>query len=297
VTGKGGELSGGELGLERDRERRWIAGVIGTLSLLASLALGLALALSAAGSKWRADFEGIATIEIPASDDPAIQAAQLRDVLDILRMDPAIERAQPLSRERAEALLAPWLGAENVAALPLPALIDARLKKGVKFDSGALESTLTTVARGAKVDDHARWLGGFLAVARAAGIVAAVVVIAVGIAAAGAVGFATRAGLAMHRDAVDLLHLVGAEDRYIARQFARAALRLAFVGAALGTGAGAAVLALAHAFATATGTLAFPLPSLDPWGWAALAFVPLAATAVAAIAAYATVMRALARIV
>ena len=62
----GAELKGSELGLERDRERRWIAGVIGTLSLLAALALGLALALSSAGSKWRADFEGIATIESPA---------------------------------------------------------------------------------------------------------------------------------------------------------------------------------------------------------------------------------------
>ncbi len=293
----GAELKGSELGLERDRERRWIAGVIGTLSLLAALALGLALALSSAGSKWRADFEGIATIEIPATPDPARQAQQLRDVLDILRLDPAIEHAQALPRERAEALLAPWLGAENVRALPLPTLVDARLKKGVYFDAGALESTIKTAAPGAQVDDHARWLGGFLAVARAAGIVALVVVVAVGIAAAGAVGFATRAGLAMHREAVDILHLVGAEDRYIARQFARAALRLAFVGSAIGTGLGASVLAGAYMLATATGALAFPLPTLDPLGWAILAAVPLAATLVAAISAYATVMRALARIV
>lgn len=288
---------GGALGLERDRERRWIAGVIGTLSLLATLALGLALSLSGAGAQWRADFEGILTVEIPAEDDGARQAAKLAAALAVLRGEPAIERAEPLGQARAQALLAPWLGAAAVQALPLPALIDARLRKGSKIDLPALQAKLEAAAPGARVDDHARWLAGFLALARAAGIVAFVVTAAVGLAAAGAVGFATRAGLAMHREAVDLLHLVGAEDRYIAVQFARAALRLALAGSALGTGAGAAVLAMAYWTATAAGALAFPLPALDPWGWAAIGLVPLGATFVAAASAYATVLRALARIV
>ncbi len=288
---------GGAIGIERDRERRWIAGVIGTLSLLATLALGLALSLSAAGSQWRADFAGILTVEVPAEDDPAAQAAKTAAVLALLRADPAIERAEALDRARAQALLAPWLGAAALGALPLPDLIDARLRKGSKPDLPALQARLEAVAPGARADDHARWLSGFLALARAAGIVAFVVTAAVALAAAGAVGFATRAGLAMHRDAVDLLHLVGAEDRYIAFQFARAALRLALAGSALGTGGGAAVLALAYWTATASGALAFPLPALDPWGWAAIGLVPLGATAVAAASAYATVLRALARIV
>ncbi|MCM0019404.1 MAG: hypothetical protein NBV67_05370 [Tagaea sp.] len=288
---------GGAIGIERDRERRWIAGVIGTLSLLATLALGLALSLSSAGSQWRAEFEGILTVEIPADDDDARQAAKLAAALAVLRAEPGVERAEALGRARAQALLAPWLGAAAIEALPLPALIDARLRKGARLDLPALQTKLEAVAPGARADDHARWLSGFLALARAAGIVAFVVTAAVALAAAGAVGFATRAGLAMHRDAVDLLHLVGAEDRYIAAQFARAALRLALAGSALGTGGGAAVLALAHWTATASGALAFPLPALDLLGWAAIGVVPLGATSVAALSAYATVMRALARIV
>ncbi len=288
---------GGALGLERDRERRWIAGVIGTLSLLATLALGLALSLSAAGAQWRADFEGILTVEIPAEDDAAAQAAKVAAALAVLRADPAIERAEALGRTRAQALLAPWLGQTPLDALPLPALIDARARKGAKVDLPALQARLDAAVAGARADAHARWLAGFLALARAAGIVAFVVTAAVAIAAAGAGGCATRAGLAMHREAVDLLHLVGAADSYIAGQFARAALRLALAGSALGALAGAVVLAVAHAVATASGALAFPLPALDLAGWAAIGLVPAGATAVAAASAYATVLRALARIV
>jgi cell division transport system permease protein len=100
----------------------------------------------------------------------------------------------------------------------------------------------------------------------------------------------------MHREAVDLLHLVGAEDGYIAGQFANAAMRLAFAGSATGALGGAAVLALAHSIASSAGTLAFPLPALTAFDWIALAGIPLAATVVAAVAAYSTVMRNLGRI-
>jgi cell division transport system permease protein len=280
---------GGELALERDRERRWIAAVVGALAFLATLALGLALALAGTAGRWQASFQGTLTVELPAGADSAA-------VLRALRAEPTILRVEPIERSKSEALLAPWLGAANVAQLPIPALIDVKLRDGAFVDVRALETRLAALTPGTQVDDHARWLGGFLALARAALIVASIVVVAVGLAAASCVAFATRAGLAMHREAVDLLHLVGAEDGYIAVQFASAAMRLAFVGAATGALGGAAVLALAHSIASAAATLAFPLPALTATDWIALALVPLAATAVAAVAAYVTVMRNLGRI-
>ncbi|MBL8806455.1 MAG: cell division protein [Rhodospirillales bacterium] len=280
---------GGELALERDRERRWIAAVVGALAFLATLALGLALALAGTAQRWQSSFEGTLTAEIPAGGDAA---AALR----VLRAEPGVARAELLARAKAEALLAPWLGAGNLADLPIPALIDVKLREKVRVDVPGLRTRLAAAVPGATLDDHSGWLAGFLALARAATIVASIVVVAVALAAASCVAFATRAGLAMHREAVDLLHLVGAEDRYIAGQFAHAAMRLAFAGASAGALGAAAVLAVAHSVASTAQSLAVPLPALGAWDWAALAAVPLAATVVAAAAAYATVMRNLGRI-
>lgn len=280
---------GGELALERDRERRWIAAVVGALAFLATLALGLALALAGTAQRWQSSFEGTLTAEIPAGGDAA---AALR----ALRAEPGVARAELLARAKAEALLAPWLGAGNLADLPIPALIDVKLREKVRVDVPGLRTRLAAAVPGATLDDHSGWLAGFLALARAATIVASIVVVAVALAAASCVAFATRAGLAMHREAVDLLHLVGAEDRYIAGQFAHAAMRLAFAGASAGALGAAAVLAVAHSVASTAQSLAVPLPALGAWDWAALAAVPLAATVVAAAAAYATVMRNLGRI-
>lgn len=280
---------GGELALERDRERRWIAAVVGALAFLATLALGLALALAGTAQRWQSSFEGTLTAEIPAGGDAA---AALR----ALRAEPGVAHAELLARAKAEALLAPWLGAGNLADLPIPALIDVKLREKVRVDVPGLRTRLAAAVPGATLDDHSGWLAGFLALARAATIVASIVVVAVALAAASCVAFATRAGLAMHREAVDLLHLVGAEDRYIAGQFAHAAMRLAFAGASAGALGAAAVLAVAHSVASTAQSLAVPLPALGAWDWAALAAVPLAATVVAAAAAYATVMRNLGRI-
>jgi cell division transport system permease protein len=280
---------GGELALERDRERRWIAAVVGALAFLATLALGLALALAGTAQRWQASFQGTLTAELPAGSDT-------NAALRALRAEAGVARAEAVARTRAESLLAPWLGAGNLADLPIPVLVDVRLREGARADLPGMRARLAAAVPGAEIDDHSSWLSGFLALARAATIVASIVVAAVALAAASCVAFATRAGLAMHREAVDLLHLVGAEDAYIAGQFARAAMRLAFAGAALGALGAAAVLAVAHSVASSAETLAFPLPALGALDWLALAAVPLAATAVAAVAAYATVMRNLGRI-
>jgi cell division transport system permease protein len=280
---------GSELALERDRERRWIAAVVAALAFLATLALGLALALSGTALRWQTSFAGTLTLELPAGADP-------EPALAVLRADRTIASATALPRAAAEALLAPWLGAENLQDLPIPLLVDIRTVPGAVLDLPALALKLEAAVPGAALDDHGRWLAGFLALARAASLVAAIVLGAVALAAASCVAFATRAGLAMHREAVDLLHLVGAPDGYIAVQFARAAMRLAFAGAAIGALGAAGVLLLAYSIAGASGNLAFPLPALRPGDWLLLASVPVAATLVAAAAAYGTVMRNLARI-
>ena len=73
-----------------------------------------------------------------------------------------------------------------------------------------------------------RWLGGavFLLIAAAAAAV---------------VAFATRAGLAARRDVVEVLHLAGAEDSFIAMLFQARFARVAGLAGLLGAGAAAAL--------------------------------------------------------
>lgn len=51
-----------------------------------------------------------------------------------------------------------------------------------------------------------------------------------------AIAFATRGAMAGNREIIDVLHLVGAEDRYIAQEFQGHFLRLGLKGGAIGGG-------------------------------------------------------------
>ncbi|MGE0095957.1 MAG: cell division protein FtsX, partial [Alphaproteobacteria bacterium] len=107
--------------------------------------------------------------------------------------------------------------------------------------------------------------------------------------------FATRTGLALHHDVVSVLHMVGARDGFIARQFERHALWLSFKGGILGLVlAGATLIALDRIGAELAPSL-LPRFELGWPQWLALLAVPVAGMIIATVTARVTVMRTLAK--
>ncbi|HSE78234.1 MAG TPA: FtsX-like permease family protein [Alphaproteobacteria bacterium] len=280
----------------------WIAAA---MAMLAALALGAAFIIDDASARWRQALTGQLTVELPplapASDAIAAsrtEADRLAAALAVLRDSAGIARAEPLSRARVAALVEPWLGGGiGAAGLPLPQLIDVRLSNDGTIDIAALRERLAGAAPGAIVDDHRSWTDGLVRLANI-GLAAAIsIVILVAAVAALSVVQATRARLALHREAIELLHLIGATDQYIAREFARDALIVAFFGAVIGVASaaafGAAVLAGAPDFAI--GAPALHLGAIGPGGWLVLSSLPLWTAALALVTAWITARRALRR--
>lgn len=270
--------------------------IVGIMVFLAALALAAALALSGAANRWTAGLKGTLTVEIPvdAAQDPRGPDERLKSVLDVLRATPGIEMAQPIAPERIAQMIEPWLGSDaQTRDLPLPQMIDVRVFPGAEPDLTALGARLAEASPGTVVDDHRSWLDGLIRLARLAVGLAAGVVVLIGLAAAGCVVFATRAGLAAHQQAIEILHLMGAHDGYIARQFARLALARSAAGAVGGAIAAAASFHLLGFAARAIDPVLVPGLRLEPWHWILLAALPAAAVAVATLTARRTAMHAL----
>ncbi|HZT50985.1 MAG TPA: cell division protein, partial [Stellaceae bacterium] len=212
-----------------------------------------------------------------------------------------IVAARPLPRAEVAKLLEPWLGPTLPAdELALPRLIDVRVDTARGADLEGLGKALAKAAPSAVLDDHRLWLERLAALVRAAQATALGIVVLIGGAAVLTVIFTTRAGLAVHRDVIELLHLMGARDSYIASQFQYQALRLGLGGGALGLGlALATLLGLGHAADAASvfGDATVPLPSmrLTLRDWAMLPLFPAAAAMLAMVTARVTVLGALSR--
>ncbi|WP_207479902.1 cell division protein FtsX [Arenibaculum pallidiluteum] len=283
-----------DLPLERDEAGRFLPWIVALMAYLAILALAGAAAVHGLAQRWDSGLSGSLTVQVApaAGRGPASLQARLDAALGVLRETPGVAAAEPLDAQAVGGLLSPWLGGDGnlLRELPLPGLIDVTLAPGAAVDIPSLRTRLAEAAPGASVDDHQAWLGEALRLARTIEAIALAVVVLVGAALALAVVFVARAGLAIHAQVVELLHLVGATDGYVAGQFQRHVLRLAGRGALVGGAAAALTLA---AFGLAAGD---SVPAAPAGAWAALVLVPLAAAALAALTARLTVLRALGRL-
>jgi cell division transport system permease protein len=281
---------GPALRLRQARTRLHLDWIVAAMAFLAALAFAGALTVTDQATRWRTGLAGNLTVEISSSGT----AADLSAALAVLRATPGVARAEPLTRDQVSKLLAPWLGSSAlVETLPVPQLIDIALLPGASIDTPALAERLAEAAPGTMIDDHGRWLGQLLRLATMASLAALVIVAVVALSAVIAVTITTRAGLALHHEAIDLLHLIGAEDRYIAREFAREALLLGMRGSLIGVALAIAALYILIALAPTLESILIPSLTPRPGSVATLALVALGAAGLCGFTAWATVMNEL----
>lgn len=293
-----------DLPLERDETARFLPWIVAFIVFLAALALAATLVVGEAVSAWNQGLSNAVTVQVPppAKGDAAAAQRRVEATLAALRAMPDVAGADPVPADKIRSLLEPWLGSgSGVEELPLPALIDVRLKNPDKADLAAMKAQLDAVSSEISLDSHRLWLDQLIGRVRLAQMVAIGVVLLNALAAVGTVVFATRTGLMVHLRIIEVLHLMGATDRYIARQFAMQALRLGLRGGLIGIVPALVALVLVTrvggdwAGGDFGGWLG-PDVALRPWQWAVLLLVPLATAAIAAVTAWRTVMRTLERL-
>ena len=122
--------------------------------------------------------------------------------------------------------------------MPLPAVIAVRLTDPDANWTG-WPSRLDVAAPGTLVESHGVWIGRLAVLARSLQACAGLALLLVAAVAAAVIAVATRAGMAARREAIEIVHGLGATDSYIAARFAGRATLLAATGGIAG-----AVLAL-----------------------------------------------------
>ncbi len=282
--------------LDRDASGRYLPLLVAIMVYLAALALAGAISVNKLAERWDSGLSGALTVQIPAGSAAAEDGPALDALVTALRASPGVLSVEPMDKTEITALLEPWLG-DSVAAgdLPLPRLVAVTVEPGATPDIEGLRAQLQDLAPGSQLEDHQRWLARLLDLARAVEIMAGVVVLLVLLAACIMVTFVTRMGLAAHEQAIELLHLIGAQDSYVARQFENRALSLGLRGGILGLLCAMPTLYLARLLLQRIDSGLLPELTLRSWEWAILILLPVAAALVTMVTARVTVLRTLAR--
>ncbi len=288
-----------DIPLNRDSSVRFLPWIIALMVYLAGLALAGTLVLQGALQRWDRSLAGTLTVQLPPAESGKPDA--MPAALELLRRTPGVTSAEPLSREATARLVEPWLGtALTPDELALPRLIDLRIDPTASPDLAALRARLAAAAPGAVLDDHRIWLDRLAGLVLSIEVTALTIVLLIAGAAVLTVVFTTRAGLAVHHAVVEVLHLIGARDGYIAGQFQRQALDLGLRGGIVGLALTLLTLIAIGRAGAATALFGehvrlLPALELAPWHWLMLALLPLAAALIAMLTARITVLRALQR--
>jgi len=266
--------------------------VIGALCFLAALAALTTRGTYKAAEAWGAQIEGDITVVMRDTDRRTAEDAAER-VSDLA----TVFEARVLSRDEVEALLEPSLGPGGMPeGLPVPMLMVVQADTAVGDPSPDIERILNEVGIDGDVAGNAGYadnVRGALGVLR---LVALSIVALLSATAIAVIAFATHAALLARRDIVDVLHLSGAEDRYIASLFERRFWVLA-LQAGLG-GAVAALMTTALIVFSGGGSQGvesqlLPRLSLDFWDIVILLVTPVMAGLAARFAARLAVLASL----
>ncbi len=262
--------------------------VIAIMCFLACLTAGAVYLMHQSATAWLRDIASEVTVQIEAREGTNVEQ-QLRDITTFLGRQQGVVGAKILSTEISAGLLEPWLGqTEGLKNLPVPRLIAVEVDRFNPPDFASLRTDLGNKFKGATLDDHRHWQQQIRTVTRSFALGGFAILALVGAATTAVIVSATRSALAANREIVEVLHFVGATDRFIASQFQRhflsLGIRAGIVGAAmaglaflgipltmemLGGGGSASIAELQHL--VGSGTL-----DLQGYGWLAVVVVVIA---------------------
>jgi cell division transport system permease protein len=208
--------------------------VIAIMTFLSCLTLGAVTLVRDTAAVWQSQISREATIQIRPADGRDMEA-DLEAARLIAAGFKGVRSARIVDAEATARLLEPWLGSSlDLSELPVPRLVIVTIDETSPPDFTGMRELLRAQLPGASLDDHRTWVDRLVAMARTTVMIGVAVLALMLAATVLTVVFATRGAMAGNAHIIEVLNFVGAEGRFIAREFGRHFLFTGMKGAASG---------------------------------------------------------------
>ncbi len=289
-----------ELPLKGDSTSLFLQVIISIAVFIFAITLSGVLSINSMLENWNKSILGSLTVQIMPINDVnkeksmAETLAYQEKAVEFLQGVEGVIKVTPLTDEQLRQLVQPWLGdGINVDNLPMPRIIDVKLDDETEIDFLKLAQDLAEASPQASLDNHKLWLSKLIAFADGLKMIAMTILLLVVAISAGAIFYTTQMSLGLHRYIIEILHVMGAKDAYIAQQYAKRMAMLGLIGGIFGV-----LLAVPTIFFI--GSLAVQIEggiiseaNLSIVDWFGILMLPMFATIISMWTAYYTVKRTL----
>lgn len=230
------QLAHSDIPFVRDDAHRLLPLMIACLIGFAALLLAVAVSIHHTIDSQSQGVIGALQVEVPRSraDDRNLMNGLMQE----LRTTPGVTDVTIISASAMEGMLKPWLGDNfSLADLSLPVMIDVKttVRDGhTAVDVEALKRAVSKIDTGIRIEDRGPWTQQ---VTQATNVLQAIVMVVATLLVACVIGMVVlvaKTNLRLHFKTVSLLHMFGATDDYILRQFQWNSAWLAARGAIAG---------------------------------------------------------------
>ena len=237
---------------ERSVAGRTLMLLIAIMTFLSGVTLGGVVLVQKSAIAWSSDVGREVTIQIKP-EPGEVMDSNLRLAVSMAEATPGVASARALTLEESQNLIKPWLGEGlDLSTLQIPRIVAVQLSDPADADIGRLENDLKSI-KGASLDTHAAWRQQLNTMAGAIVVSGLLVLALIVVATVLAIIFATRGTMSTNREIVDVLHFIGASNRFIAGEFQGRFLLIGFRGGIVG---GLAAILFFVAIALAAGNFA-----------------------------------------
>lgn len=299
VTGRRGEIN-----TEDDDTSAFMYVLTSIYMYLFIVVLAIVMAINAMADSWKKDIMGSVTVQIiPVEDenkhvDAEKTLEQQNKVLQYIENLSAVASAKALDTQTIEKLMTPWLGNKvNISSLPIPVLLDVKLKPNSELNYDEVTRGLRQVSEYASIDNHRLWLNRLLKFAASLKNIAITVLLMVIGICAFSIYYSTRTSLGININSIEILHIIGAKDDYIARQYARNFVKIGFFSGIIGLMAAIPSIILVAKYGVSTGSGLIKGAQLSTLAWSLIITTPLFSALYAMIVSYFTVKKSLEKMI
>ena len=222
---------------------------------------------------------------------------RLNKVINFFEQIENVEKVRLVSDKKIAKLMRPWLGdSVDVSVLPMPKLIEVKVKANSSFNFDKVAKDLSKVAPYTSINAHQVWLNKLIVFAKSVKALAFSILLLVLIICSFSIFYATKTSLGIHQNIIEILHIMGATDDYIAKQYARRGFFIGFVSGLIGVLAGGAVLWFMADVAAGLKGGIFDKASLDTVSVMYILTLPMITALISMFTSYYTVRKTLGKI-
>lgn len=266
--------------------------------------LAIVMAVNAMATSWENDIMGALTVQIiPVEDenkhiDSEKTLEQQNKVLQFMENVSGVKSVRVLSSEDIEKLMTPWLGNKvDISELPIPALLDVGLKDDGSINYDEVTRGLKQITPNATIDNHRLWLNRLLKFASSLKNMAMLVLLMVAGICALSIYYSTRTSLWINKESLEILHVVGATDQYIAKQYALNYAKIGFFSGIMGLLVAIPCIILVGKYGISTGSGLINGAKLSAVAWIVIMITPLFSSGYSMMTSYLTVRKSLEKLI